>query len=179
MKRTGVKEIRECRVHGQTEFSGCVRKGRTSLQWHCMKCSAEQVTKYRSTERGQEITQAYTAANRTKLNAASKRHYIENRDYYLSWSKESNIALKKEVIAAYGGACKCCDEDIFEFLTIDHVDGGGRKHRQELGMTLYKWLKKNGFPQEGFRLLCIDCNFSLGKYGYCPHERARALTMIC
>lgn len=67
--------------------------------------------------------------------------------------------LRDEVFAAYGGyqcsLCPCCDPDVME---IDHVDGGGNKHRREIGQSaLYAWLKSNGFPA-GFRVLCPTCN---------------------
>lgn len=66
--------------------------------------------------------------------------------------------------------CDCCDEDLIEFLTIDHVNGGGTKHRIKIGFgNLYRWLIRNKFP-EGYRVLCMNCNFSYGKYGYCPHR---------
>lgn len=82
------------------------------------------------------------------------------------------------VFEAYGGAfCKCCGEDYYEFLSIDHAEGNGAEHRRlELrGRDLYYWLIKNDFPQ-GFRVLCMNCNFSLGHHGYCPHG---GLTQKC
>jgi len=42
--------------------------------------------------------------------------------------------------------------------------------------NFYRWLKQNNFP-EGFRVLCINCNFSLGIYGYCPHEKQKTIGM--
>ncbi len=71
--------------------------------------------------------------------------------------------------------CACCREANLEFLQIDHINGGGTAHIKELfrqGMTFYRWLHGEGYP-EGFRVLCSNCNFSLGHYGYCPHERHR------
>lgn len=74
----------------------------------------------------------------------------------------------------YGGdtpSCECCNEQRYEFLTIDHINGGGGKHRKELGdrgQSVYAWIISNNFP-EGFRVLCMNCNFSNGIYGYCPH----------
>jgi hypothetical protein len=82
--------------------------------------------------------------------------------------------LKAEVISHYGGqACVCCGETGFLFLTIDHIDSKGAKHRKEAGLPvagLYKWLKKNSFPP-GFRVLCWNCN--RGRHfngGECPHK---------
>jgi len=32
------------------------------------------------------------------------------------------------------------------------------------------WKKRN---RDKYRVLCMDCNFSLGAWGYCPHEIER------
>lgn len=79
--------------------------------------------------------------------------------------------LRVEVFEAYGGAvCCCCGEEGYEFLTIDHVEGNGADHRRVIGnKEIYHWLKKNNYP-EGFRVLCMNCNFALGYHGYCPHR---------
>lgn len=92
-------------------------------------------------------------------------------------SKENYTRLRKAVLAAYSGAsprCECCGEHREEFLTIDHINGGGAKQRREgkRGIAFYVWLIKSNFP-DGFRVLCMNCNFSLGMRGYCPHQRER------
>jgi hypothetical protein len=61
------------------------------------------------------------------------------------------------------------ENPILEFLTIDHINGGGNKHRQQIRSRICHWLKKNNYP-EGFQVLCFDCN--LGRSingGICPH----------
>jgi hypothetical protein len=92
-------------------------------------------------------------------------------------SKRYRQKLKQTVLRAYGGVCACCDEDRIEFLGIDHINGGGRKHRTALkisgGWNFYQWLKTNFFPK-GYRVLCHNCNISLGVFGYCPHTLAKA-----
>lgn len=93
-----------------------------------------------------------------------KSKTILSRKYY--------VALRLEVLSHYSNGspfCSCCGISFLEFLSIDHIDGGGRKHRQEIGSHLYSWLRRNNFPK-GFRVLCHNCNQSLGAYGYCPHE---------
>lgn len=91
------------------------------------------------------------------------------------WLKNRRDANKAAVIAAYGGGCECCRESAPGFLSIDHANNDGKKHRQEMGgpgSTIFAWLVKNGFPKDGrFRLLCYNCN--LGRAfngGVCPHE---------
>ena len=100
----------------------------------------------------------------------------------LVWSSRAKLnrdAWKKTVFDHYGWACKCCGETLKSFLSIDHVNGGGSKHlgtngRRLLGSFLYRWLIKNGFPED-FQTLCINCNFSKGHSpdGKCEHERER------
>ena len=78
------------------------------------------------------------------------------------------------MLAAYGHRCACCGEAEAEFLAVDHVNGRGNKHLKELNVTgrgFYLWLKRQGFPRDGFRLLCHNCNSARAHYGYCPHER--------
>lgn len=90
--------------------------------------------------------------------------------------KHGNRVLKLQVLQAYSGDvpfCQCCGEKSFEFLTIDHIANDGAAHRRSLnngkGGNVYIFLRKNGFP-DGFRVLCMNCNFAIGRYGYCPHQ---------
>lgn len=82
--------------------------------------------------------------------------------------------IKREVLAHYGnGRCACCGEERIEFLTIDHVHGGGTRHREKLRIgNMCAWLKQNNFP-EGFQVLCMNCNFAKGRFDRCPHEVER------
>ena len=83
--------------------------------------------------------------------------------------------LKRATLVAYGGLtpkCECCGEHNIEFLVIDHINGGGNKERKANklgGSSFYRWLAKAGYPA-GYRVLCSNCNISLGLYGYCPHK---------
>lgn len=94
------------------------------------------------------------------------------RDYI----REVRWKLKKEIMIVYGGRCACCGEAELAFLTVDHVNGGGRRHRMAIsksknpaGNDFYRWLKNNDFPP-GFRVLCFNCNCAIGFYGVCPHS---------
>ena len=74
---------------------------------------------------------------------------------------------------SHAPACACCGEQRLAFLAIDHIGGGGAKHRQKIGRkSITGWLKTNGFPP-GFRVLCHNCNQAIGAYGVCPHEVER------
>ncbi len=121
-------------------------------------------------------------ANPEPVKDYQKEYHRRNRSYCLVRAKRYHEAhkgeLKAEVMAAYGGKCTCCGEDQLEFLTIDHINGGGNKHRRSIGWaSLYRWLKKNGFPKKGFQVLCWNCNIAKGFYGKCPHQKALRLVV--
>ena len=86
---------------------------------------------------------------------------------------ETSQALRREMVTAYGGACECCGESEMVFLALDHPCGGGMKDRLESGGStgLYRRLKKLGWPKDGYRILCANCNVAT-KFGRtCPHQR--------
>lgn len=106
-------------------------------------------------------------------------------------ANRGNQRAREKVFHHYGTVCACpgCGASEWQFLTIDHIAGGGNRHRRELaknrliggskdykvrgGVNFYKWLIRAGFP-EGYRTLCHNCNCSRGFFGYCPHERTAA-----
>jgi len=74
-----------------------------------------------------------------------------------------NAKLRREVLTHYGDgklACVICEENRLPCLSIDHINGGGNKHRKMLGLRagipFYQWLRIQGYPL-GFRTLCMNC----------------------
>jgi len=165
------------------DFCGCGRiKSKESPR--CRKCSFEHrkntnrvcrecgvvLTKDNETtfpsRRGERICMSCTRSYR-------KARYQENK-----WKLAApRIKLKREVMSAYGGKCQCCQEQELSFLSIDHINNDGAKHRKTVpGNQFYKWLKLNGFPS-GYRVLCHNCN--IGRHingGVCPHQQQREAT---
>lgn len=111
------------------------------------------------------------------------------RTYNREACAKTNAKTKTECFDAYGGKCACCGEANYVFLTIDHKNGGGNKHRRELaiqhvknpmaprkaigifgGVRMYRWLRKNKWPKE-FQLLCWNCNMAKRQNSRCPHDR--------
>jgi hypothetical protein len=95
-----------------------------------------------------------------------------------SWQRHSRANLKKEVIFQYGGKCVCCGESEPEFLTIDHIKENGAEERRKnksagAGSGFYRWLKGQGWPRDGYQLLCFNCNCAKRLYGVCPHDSER------
>jgi len=101
--------------------------------------------------------------------------YMKGRN--AAWRRK----LRLEAIFRYGSRCACCGEDEFEFLAIDHIEGGGNKHRQSgqfhPGIGFLTWLKKNNWP-DGYRVLCHNCNSAIGYYGFCPHEKRKQFAVV-
>ena len=116
--------------------------------------------------------------DRTKRLQCGKRWRDNNQEKVKAAAQRRQNARKMAAFRAYGGAeCVCCHEATIEFLSIDHVNGGGTKHRLSIksngrGNQFYSWLKQHGYPP-GFRVLCMNCNFALGHFGYCPHGGAQ------
>ena len=81
-----------------------------------------------------------------------------------------NRRNRSRALNQYGGKCVCCGETRFEFLAFDHINGGGSEHMRGLGgpEAFIRWLRDNNYP-DTIRVLCHNCNTSMGKYGYCPH----------
>lgn len=60
-------------------------------------------------------------------------------------------------------------------MALDHIGGGGGAERKQFKSPqgIYIQVRRLGFPKDRYRLLCHNCNTSIGIYGYCPHERER------
>lgn len=92
----------------------------------------------------------------------------------------SRQELKTEVFLHYSKDLKCqcpkCEIKDINFLTLDHVNNDGAKHRKSLGgikkqwtgERIYSWAKNNNYPTI-FQILCYNCNLAKAKYGKCPH----------
>ena len=122
--------------------------------------------------------------NHPKECKEQKKRYREKHTYEIKErEKKYRHGLKTQCLIHYGGnppRCVCCGETHIEFLTIDHINGGGNKHRRKIrnkvrgctpgGHGFYLWLKRHNYPK-GFQVLCFNCN--IGKHinnNVCPHK---------
>lgn len=90
------------------------------------------------------------------------------------------LKLKLMFIAAYGSKCYCCGESNPKFLTVEHLNNDGAKHKKSIytnaGATaVIRTLWKHGWPKDkGIAVACASCNMGrennvrIGKQ-YCPH----------
>jgi hypothetical protein len=99
-----------------------------------------------------------------------KRYDTRTKQQRVKEASDARRRTRIRVLQAYGGHCVCCGETQVEFLTFDHVDGGGNAHkRREKINRLFTWLWKNDCP-EGYQILCYNCNAAKSVYGQCPHQ---------
>lgn len=82
--------------------------------------------------------------------------------------KEKYRLLRLKCLKYYGDKCACCGETEPKFLALDHINGGGTKHRKGKG-NIIQWIATNKYPPL-FQVLCHNCNSAKGFYGYCPHK---------
>jgi len=143
--------------------------------------SAEYMKKYlqipKNLEKHKIREKKYYQKNRITILEKIRIREDEDRDRLNKGRRERRIKLKRQILSHYSNntlICGCCSESIYDFLTIDHINGGGRKHIQEIkGNGIYQWLKNNNFP-EGFQVLCYNCNCARSRQpnNKCPHKDA-------
>lgn len=137
-------------------------RGNVKKDGLCNRCDINPVTKY----------DPYYC---NKCNATKQREWRSNhREQNNRTSKSSRLKIRKEILIYYGGnppRCACCNEDHYNFLSIDHKNNDGAVHRRKIGtgLRVYYWLKNNNYP-EGFQVLCFNCNSASFYYGICPHK---------
>jgi hypothetical protein len=143
----------------------------------CKLCNSARNTAWRKAhpERASQHTKKYYWQNPEPRRQKRREYFNAHREYERARGAAYDRQLKDDLIAAYGGQCACCGDKHREFLTIDHINGDGKPHRAAVsnGRTnrrLYLWFKRNAYPKDGYRLLCMNCNFSFGHCGYCPHQ---------
>lgn len=107
-------------------------------------------------------------------NCNTAKHQRSECPHKVKPVKTSAVLLRESIVSHYGNGaprCACCNLPGVEFLALDHQDGGGGKHRKEIGggPVYYHWIVNNNYP-DIFRILCHNCNQSFGYHGYCPHK---------
>lgn len=127
---------------------------------------------YREAER--EKSRQYYADNREAVLERKRRWHEANPEVRRRYREENREArqtteqlrrahLQALVFNHYGWACACCGSTAD--LSIDHVNGGGKAHREAVfgrncvSTELYRWLIEQGFPP-GYQTLCKPCNGS-------------------
>lgn len=135
------------------------------------KDTLQKYNKYRRKNERELYCQEWREKNKDRRKEYIKNWQENNRERRREQIKNYRQKLKAEIINIYSNGtnkCNCCGENFLLFLTIDHINGDGHKHRKAVGYNVYSWLKRANYPQ-GFRVLCWNCQF--GAYrnnGRCP-----------
>ena len=138
----------------------------------CQDCSASIIQSLKGVKR-------YCLSCKKDRERNSARNYYGKKgakDKHLQTKKDLFKEYKNQVLNHYGRFCACCNERNVEFLSIDHIGGWGKEHREAkiTYIALYRWIIKNNFPTT-IQILCFNCNMSIGFYGYCPHQKGVSL----
>jgi hypothetical protein len=150
-------------VSGQSEWK---KRNRPAMSAYRRKWMKEHPKKRH------EYEENYRKKHGVRLKRESREKSRKFRRDNPNYEKNLWRRIRLEVLKKYGGKCKCCGTNVFEFLSFDHIKGRGKKHRDQLlatGRKLLVWLRKNK-RKKSIQILCHNCNQSLGHYGYCPHR---------
>lgn len=105
-----------------------------------------------------------------------KAGMLKQKDNIRNWCKTELVKLKRIAIGKYSRnefICQCCGEDIYEFLTIDHIHNDGFKDSKEFKSSR-KWYKhiidNNMFDR--LIVACWNCNCGrdISRDKICPHK---------
>ncbi len=150
-----------------------IQQPKRGVRLYCEECRARRrliSKKENEKERRNQNVEAYRKKRKERYKLLETTP--EKRAIRSVKTMETKERLREQVFSHYGKKCKCCGEERIEFLSIDHVEGGGNQHRREVGnyINLYRWIVKNDFPAT-IQILCFNCNLAKGFFGYCPHEK--------
>lgn len=113
---------------------------------------------------------ALTPEGKQQVNARGKHYRKLYPDRYREFTRTQQRALKQEMVNAYGGKCSCCGETELTFLTLEHVLRNGTEHRRRVGRgSVYRDLRRRGWPQEGYTIYCWNCQMATRYGSPCPH----------
>lgn len=132
----------------------------------CADCHRQKRRKYDATYQAKP--------SKAKLKRRIDRAYAKNNyEKTRAANRASVLKLRREMIAAYGGACTCCGETHEEFLTLEHMRQDGAEHRRRAGgcWAVYRELRRLGWPKDGYTVLCMNCNWAARLQIVCPHKR--------
>lgn len=148
-----------CKITQTTDNFGKDSRTKSGLRVYCRKC--EVIRRKESYK-----------INRLKRIKSSMEWKQKNRIVDLKYQREYRQKIREKILEVYGKKCQCCGENHQEFLTIDHINGGGREHRKHIG-TLHAYkeiIRENNHDK--YRVLCMNCNWAIRFNKICPHKQA-------
>ena len=100
----------------------------------------------------------------------------KNKDRFDGYHRKAYLKLRGDVLTHYSKdgtpKCVCCGVTEIEFLTLDHVNNDGARHRLLLHGNIYRKLRLASYPSEPpLQILCQNCNSAKRFARVCPHQR--------
>lgn len=105
----------------------------------------------------------YYKNHKAEFNEYFRRWRQGHREQFNAYHRRRRELLKMTTLTHYGnGKCACvlCGESRPACLSIDHIEGGGTKHRRLLHSShnFYSWLVSHNLPK-GYQTLCMNCQW--------------------
>jgi hypothetical protein len=147
----------------------CSTRSQNKTRAECKECQAAYMREYVKNNLPHRI-------------ALSKAWRVKNPERARRRDRGYTLKLKTEVIDALGGKCACCGESHIAFLSVDHINNDGAEHKRKLfngktiggSSTVYRDIRKQGYPRDKFQVLCFNCNCAKAYSGTCPHKEEAA-----
>lgn len=114
--------------------------------------------------------------NRTCVDCGKEKPLIafrrKNIRCHRCYGDRSRAHLRLKFFEAYGKKCACCGQDDPRFLSFDHINNDGSKHRKTYTcQQMYGLARREGYPKDKYQILCFLCNFGKSTNGgVCPHQ---------
>lgn len=156
-----------CNMNCYQNSVRCKKKPKTKLCKGCKK-----VKSFTKKFFGQRInTKKFKFGLDARCNECHNKYAKKNH-------KPHRTKFRLDILTAYSNGklvCDCCGEKHYEFLTLDHTLGNGNIERRTISQfTLFAKLRRENYPNKNkYRVLCMNCNFSYGIRGYCPHQKKK------
>ncbi len=112
-----------------------------------------------------QMRKEYYEKNRDKCQKYQKFYYITDKKHKLQKAKFVRRRVFLEIFKLLGNKCKRCGMKDKRVLQIDHLEGGGYKHRKRnrSGIGYYREILKQIKDKSGkYQILCSNCNYIEG-----------------
>ena len=103
--------------------------------------------------------------NTEKINDIDKNVAILNN--YIKGNGTPGLIDKVDLNTNFRNQCEGMGKN------SDSWFGKGKLWREKVhgdGHRFYRWLQKNNYPKNNFRILCFNCNVAKYRCGICPHK---------
>lgn len=176
------KKCNSCNEDKPSAFFSKCKRAKDGLSYKCKtcvsKCKKKEYERNKNSylekaklrysnnkERIKEYARNRYNAKKEELIKKARGYYQKNKNLIRykqnQYSKRMYSDLRIKAINILGSKCQICGFDDIRALQIDHVDGGGRKHRKIYSNFLkyYKLIIEDTLKNGGrYQLLCANCN---------------------